>query len=86
MTKSYRDTLASLGPEVYRRFRRALELGKWPDGRVLTEAQKRACMEAIVTFETENLAPEDRVGYIDRGVKADGESCATTQPLILPDD
>lgn len=68
------ELLKQLTPEVYQSLRRAIELGKWPDGRVLTEQQKELCMEAIIRYDAMHYSEQQRVGYIDRGKKA-GESC-----------
>lgn len=55
--------------------KRAIEIGKWPDGRVLTEEQKALCMEAVIHYDQRFVEEADRVGHIDRGSKAEGEVC-----------
>eukprot|EP00389_Voromonas_pontica_P010653 GDKH01016246.1.p1 GENE.GDKH01016246.1~~GDKH01016246.1.p1 ORF type:complete len:83 (-),score=18.83 GDKH01016246.1:132-380(-) len=53
----------------------ALELGKWPDGRKLSDEQRSICMEAVIYYEDHHNTPmEERVGYLDRGEKA-GTAC-----------
>lgn len=47
--------LASLTPEVVDKFRMAIELGKWPDGRKLTAEQRETCMQAVMVWEHEHL-------------------------------
>lgn len=64
--------LSSLTPEIVDRFRVAIELGKWPDGRRLTDEQRQTCMQAVMIWEHEHLPPEERVGYIHKPVKEDG--------------
>ncbi|MDX1456038.1 MAG: DUF1315 family protein [Marinobacter sp.] len=72
---TYEDLIARLDPTVYRSLRQAVELGKWPDGRVLTKEQRSICMEAVIYYENTHDVPEsERVGFIDR-TKADGSSC-----------
>jgi len=57
----------NLTREVYSSLRKSLELGKWPDGRVMSREQKEICMEAIITYEIKNnVAEEERVGYLNR--------------------
>lgn len=56
--------LAAMTPEVHERFKTAVELGKWPDGRRLTEAQLKTCLQAIIAYEHHCLSPEERTGYI----------------------
>lgn len=57
----------ALTPELISRFRRALELGKWPDGSVLSKDQKALILESLILAEAEQGIPEEmRTGYIDR--------------------
>jgi len=83
----YQDLVKQLTPELVATFRRALELGRWPDGRLLDASQREHCMQAVIAFEGLNVPEQQRVGYIDRGHKAgsqcDDESVGATdtQPL-----
>ncbi|MAY34612.1 MAG: hypothetical protein CMN84_00785 [Spongiibacteraceae bacterium] len=67
--------LKAMTPEIHAALKRAVEIGKWPDGRPLTGEQKEVCMEAVITYDLHTLTEEERVGYIDRGSKAEGELC-----------
>lgn len=69
--------LAAMTPELVAAFRLAIEIGKWPDGRRLSEAQRETCMQAMLAWELKNLPEHERTGYIDRGDKAEGEVCDT---------
>ena len=67
---SFEDVVKKLDPEIYQRFKVAIELGKWPDGRVLTSEQKKLCLQAVMLFESEHQVPEqERVGYVDTSKK-----------------
>ena len=81
----YNSTIAAMTPDIHQRLRRAVELGKWPDGSSLSDEQKATCMEAVIAYEAANLPEQQRVGYIDRGSKAAEAACDDPQPLILPD-
>lgn len=76
----YEQLAEQLKPEVYQSFKRAIEIGKWPDGRVLTAEQKALCMEAVIAYEFKHVDERERVGYIDKGSKADGEMCDDDTP------
>ncbi len=76
----YRNLIEQMTPEVYRNLQRAVELGKWPDGRALTAEQKATCMQAIIAWGESHLPEQERVGFIDRGHK-DGDTCDDPQPL-----
>ncbi|UTF60712.1 YeaC family protein [Gilvimarinus sp. DA14] len=60
----FNQLLASLTPEIYANMKRAVELGKWPDGRVLTSEQRELCMQAVIAYEHQHLPAEQHTGYI----------------------
>ena len=62
-----KQLINNITPEIYENLRRSVELGKWPDGRKLTQDQKALCMEAVIYYEnTNNIDERSRVGFIDR--------------------
>lgn len=67
------NMLAMLNPEIVERLRTAIEIGKWPNGVVLTQEQRQTCMQAVYAWEMKHLPEEQRSGYIDRGSKEEGE-------------
>lgn len=64
MNKDNYQLLEALTPEVVQNLRRAIELGKWPNGERLTQEQKETCMQAVIAYEAKHLAPEQRTGYV----------------------
>ena len=80
---AYQNMAQRLSVAQYEALRQALELGRWPDGRRLTAAQKEHCMAAIIHWEAHHAADEQRTGYIDRGSKQQGQTCDDTQVLTL---
>lgn len=56
--------LNALNPDIIDRFRVAIEIGKWPDGRELTPEQRETCMQAIIVYENKHLPEEERTGYV----------------------
>ena len=74
----------SITPETYQALLKALELGKWADGNRLTQEQKEHVMQAIIAYGEKNLAEEQRVGFIDRGTKEEGEVCDDTSHAEQP--
>ncbi len=69
--RDFRSAVGGLDRATYENLRRALALGRWPDGRPLEPRQREICMEAVLTWEADHLPPEARTGYIDRGACAD---------------
>ena len=67
----YQAFIETLSPDVVDRLRRGVETGRWPDGRELTPQQKEHSLQAVIAWERLHLPAEERVGYIDRGGKAE---------------
>lgn len=62
---NFDDLIKSITPEIYENLKRAVELGKWPDGNKLTEQQRDSCMQAIIAWETKNITdPTQHTGYV----------------------
>ena len=70
--------LAVLTPDMIDKFRSAIELGKWPDGKRLTREQTETCMPAIIGWEMKNLPEHARSGCIPKESK-EGEVCDNPQ-------
>lgn len=58
------EMLAQLTPESVVTLRRAVELGKWPDGQRLDREQRELCMQALIAWEQLNLSEEQRTGFM----------------------
>ncbi len=71
----YEQLISGMTPDIHAALKRAVEIGKWPDGRLLSADQRALCMEAVINYEHRHLPEQDRVGYIDRGDKREGETC-----------
>ncbi len=78
----YQQLINAMTPDLYRRLRRAVELGKWPDGQTLTPEQRESALQAVIAWGEQHLPAEERVGYIDRGHK-NGDSCDNPEETPL---
>ena len=78
---NYPELVDTMSRETYQGLKRAVELGKWPDGKALTAEQRENALQAVIAWGQRHLGERDRVGYIDRKHKAD-ESCDT--PMETP--
>ena len=56
--------LDNITPEVYEALKRAVELGKWPNGVRLTAGQRETCLQAVIYYDGRHKAEHERVGYI----------------------
>lgn len=63
--KDPKQVIPVITPDIYTRFRQAVELRKWPDGTRLTQQQLEICIQAMIRYEYEHLKPEDRTGYVE---------------------
>ncbi|MCG8391646.1 MAG: YeaC family protein [Pseudomonadales bacterium] len=80
--QSFEDLIATMTPEICDNMRRAVELGKWPDGRVLSKEQRELCMQAVLAWEARNLPEEQRTGYMEQACKSQDEP-TEEQPVTL---
>lgn len=74
-----KQLLDSITPEVYESLKRAIEVGKWPDGRVLMGGQKDLCIQAVIAYD-ERKPIEQRTGYVPPKTAA----CAPEVPEETP--
>lgn len=74
----FEKLISTMSPDIYTSLKRAVEIGKWPDGRQLTVEQKELCMEAVLNYEQLYVSEDERVGFIDKGSKDEGEMCDDT--------
>ncbi|MZR62171.1 YeaC family protein [Alcanivorax sp. DP30] len=84
--QSFEDLIATMTPEICDNMRKAVELGKWPDGRVLSKEQRELCMQAVLAWEAQNLPEEQRTGYMEQACKGDkGDTQEQAVTLRGPD-
>ncbi|WP_263224175.1 YeaC family protein [Pseudomonas alabamensis] len=77
---TFTQMIENITPEIYESLKTAVELGKWSDGRRLTQEQKELSMQAIIAWELQNLPEDQRTGYM--GVQ-ECSSKSTPIPNIL---
>lgn len=61
---SFEELLRNLNPQVIGSLKRAIELGKWPNGVAITAEQRRLCAEAVANWERAHLPAEAHVGRV----------------------
>jgi uncharacterized protein YeaC (DUF1315 family) len=80
MTDAYRQLLEQMDRALYDRLLDALATGRWPDGRTLTGTQRESAMRAVIAWGELHLPVQERVGFIDKGHKAESQ-CDAVEPL-----
>jgi uncharacterized protein len=61
---SFLEAIENITPEIYQSLKLAVEIGKWPDGRKLSQEQKELTLQALIAWEIHNLPEEERIGYM----------------------
>ena len=70
----YQHLIETMSLQTYQDLKRAVELGKWPNGDVLSREQREHCMQAVIAWGRLHLQEDERVGHIDKKHK-EGDSC-----------
>lgn len=58
------DLIKKMDPAMHAQMRRAIEIGKWPDGGNLSQDEREQLMMAVIAWEQLHVPPEDRIGYM----------------------
>ena len=66
------ELVESLTPSMVSDLKQAIELGKFPDGRVVSREQKELMIEATILYDSLKLPEEERTGFIHRKKQASG--------------
>ena len=61
---SFVAMIENITPDIYQSLKLAVEIGKWPDGRKLTQEQKELSLQAMIAWELQNLPEDQRTGYM----------------------
>lgn len=83
MSDQFRSVVRQLTPEIYENMRRAVELGRWPDGRVVSPQQRETCMQAMIAWEAEHVPEEQRTGYMPLANCDSETKTETEQPVTI---
>lgn len=78
---SFHELIQRMDEVAWRNMRRAVETGRWADGRRLEPGQRELCLQAVLAWEARFLPPEQRTGHIERD---SCESAVEEQPVRFP--
>jgi len=78
---SYEQLLSNLNPQIVASLKRAIELGKWPNGVAVTAEQRQLCAEAVANWESRHLPADARVGHVPPKKTACGDKSDNEQTL-----
>jgi len=75
-----KQLLDSITPDIYQRLKRAVEIGKWPDGSVLTDEQKALSMQAVIAYEA-SFPDDQKTGFVPLKATVCGPKASDKTPL-----
>ena len=78
------ELVESLTPDIVNDLKRAIEIGKFPDNRAVSEWQRELMIEATILYDALKLPEEERTGFIHRKKQASG--VLNNVPDIIPSE
>ena len=66
------ELVESLTPDMVNDLKRAIEIGKFPDNRAVSQEQRELMIEATILYDALKLPEEERTGFIHRKKQASG--------------
>ena len=82
---SFAHLISNITQDVYVSLKLAVEIGKWPDGRKLTQEQKELSLQAVIAWELKNLPEEERTGFMNgQECGSKSKKAATESDLFAP--
>ena len=84
---SFDQMIDAMTLEVWHNMRTAVETGRWPDGRQVSDEQRQLCLQAVIAWEARNLPEEERTGYMggqECGSKSKKAEAAIDTSLFAP--
>ena len=79
------ELIESLTPSMVNDLKQAIELGKFPDGQVVSNEQKELMIEATILYDALKLPEEERIGFIHRKKQASGFTDDTSDIILYKD-
>ncbi|MGB2024581.1 MAG: DUF1315 family protein [Litorivicinaceae bacterium] len=76
------ELVESLTPDMVNDLKRAIEIGKFPNNRAVSEEQRELMIEATILYDALKLPEEERTGFIHRKKQASG--VLNVVPNIIP--
>jgi len=79
---NFQQMISQITPDIYNNLKTAIEIGRWPDGRTLTSEQRESSLQAIIAYEAQHVAEDERTGYIEAQCKSKSDSASATEETI----
>lgn len=76
------ELLDALTADRYEVLKRSVELGKWPDGRLLNAEEKSTSLQLLIAYDRKHKPVEQRIGYVPSPDKTDCDHDESHPDLI----
>ena len=63
--KEFNLQVKELTPSIIERFKTAISIGKWPDGRLVNDEQKEILTQAIIIYDNSHAPVGQRIGDLE---------------------
>ena len=81
---SFVEMIENLTPDIYESLKLAVEIGKWSDGRKLTQEQRELSLQALIAWEVRNVPEDQRIGYM--GPQVCASKSAPVENILFKSD
>lgn len=62
----FQKVIQEMNDETYQRLKTGVEIGKWPNGQLLTVQQRETSMQAVLAYEAiHNVDKHQKTGFVD---------------------
>ena len=77
------DFLQEMTPDVYRVLKESIELGRWPNGQLLSDEERNASLQAMIAWEHDHLPEEQRTGYMPVQCNSQSQAKVADEPASI---
>lgn len=76
------DLVARITPDMHAGLRRAVELGRQPDGTQLSQEQRADMLQVLIAWEQRHLPEDERSGYLPQKNCSIAKVGASPKPTV----
>lgn len=81
--RTFESLINNMTVDVWESMRNSIAIGRWPDGRRLTDEQRALSLEAVIAWEIKNNIPEEeRTGYLPAGCQSQLKQQENDNPVV----
>ena len=66
MTPELQALVSGMTPEIYQNLKKAVEIGRWPDGNTVTPEQRANALQGVIAYEQLNMKDTEKTGFMPK--------------------